>query len=58
MSDEVLVWLAVCDMQIVCIWSADATVILKPYHLLPHLNPDRFYLSGAGLPRLSYERGH
>ena len=29
----------------------------KPHHLLPHLNPDWFYLSGTGLPRLSWERG-
>ena len=24
----------------------------------PHLNPDWFYLSGTGLPRLSWKRGH
>ena len=29
----------------------------KPHHLLPHLNRDRFYFSGAGLPRLSWKRG-
>jgi len=23
----------------------------KPHHLLPHLNPDWFYLPGTGLPR-------
>jgi len=28
-----------------------AIAIPKPYHLLPHLNRDWFYLSGAGLPR-------
>jgi len=28
---------------------ADATAIPKPHHLLPHLNPDRFYLSGTVL---------
>jgi len=27
------------------------------YHLLPHLNPDPFYLSGTGLPRFSWKRG-
>ena len=27
---------------------ANATVSPKPYHLLPHLNPDWFYLSGTG----------
>ena len=36
---------------------ADATVIPKPHHLLPHLNPDWFYLSRTGLPRLSWRRG-
>ena len=32
----------------------------KPHRLLPHLglNPDWFYLSGTGLPRLSGKRGH
>ena len=33
---------------------ADATAIPKPHRLLPHLNADRFYLSGSGLPRLSW----
>jgi len=33
---------------------ADATAIPKPQCLLPHLNPDWFYLSGTGLPRLSW----
>jgi len=28
---------------------ADATAIPKPHCLLPHLNPDWFYLSGTGL---------
>ena len=32
---------------------ADATAIPKPHHLLSHINPDWFYLSGTGLPRLS-----
>jgi len=27
------------------------------YRLLPHLNPDWFYLSGTGLPRLFWKRG-
>ena len=30
--------------------------IPKPRHLLPHLNPDWFYLSFTGLPRLSWKR--
>jgi len=36
--------------------SPDATAIPKPLHLLPHLNSDWFYLSGTGLPRLSWKR--
>ena len=36
---------------------ADATANPKPHHILPHLNPDWFYLSGTGLPRLSWKRG-
>ena len=31
--------------------------ILKPHSLLSHLNPDWFYLSGAGVPTLSWKRG-
>ena len=31
--------------------------IPKAHHLLPHLNPDWFYLSGTGLPGLSWKRG-
>ena len=38
------------------IWS-DATAIAKPHHLLPHLCPDWFYLSGTHLARLSWKRG-
>jgi len=34
---------------------ADATAIPEPHHLLPHLNPYWFYLSGTGLPRLSWK---
>ena len=36
---------------------ADATASQNPHHLLPHLNPDWFYISGTGLPRLSWKRG-
>jgi len=36
---------------------ADATAIPKPHHFSPHVNPDWFYLSGSGLPRLSWKRG-
>jgi len=35
---------------------ADATAIPKPHHFLPHLSRDRFYLSGTGLPRLSWAK--
>jgi len=35
---------------------ADATAIPKPHHLLPHLNPDWFYLSDTGSSRLSGEK--
>jgi len=54
LSDEVLMWLSAwSEVQIVCIWSVNATAIPKPHRILPHLNPDWFYLSGTGLPRLS-----
>ena len=54
-----LVWLCVwCEVQIVCIWSSWCHCIPKPRYLLHHLNPHWFYLSGAGLPRLSWKRGH
>ena len=36
---------------------AAATAIPKPHDLLPHLNPDWFYLSDTGLARLSWKRG-
>jgi len=36
---------------------ADAIAFPKPHHLLPHLNPDWFYLSGTGLPWFSGKRG-
>ena len=50
-------WLSVgSEVQIVCIWSADATAISKPHHLLPLLNLDSFYLSGTVLPTLSWKR--
>jgi len=38
--------------------SGPANAILKPHHLLPDLNQDWFYLSGTGLPRFSWKRGH
>ena len=58
LSGEVLVWLSVWKVvHIVCIWSSWCRYIPKPHHLLPHLNPDWFYLSGTGLLRLSWKRG-
>jgi len=36
---------------------ADATASQNPLISLPHLNPDWFYLSGTGLPRLSWKKG-
>jgi len=54
----VLLSLSVCsEVQIVCILSSWCLCIPKPHHLLPHLNPDWFYLSGTGSPRLSWKRG-
>jgi len=41
-------------MQIVCIRSSWCHC--RPHRLLPHLNPDWFYLSGSVLPRLSWKR--
>jgi len=35
---------------------ADATASQNP--ILPQLNPDWFYLSGTGLPRLSWKKGY
>jgi len=39
---------------VMCRWfaygPADATAIPKPHYLLPHLNPDWFYLSGPAYP--------
>jgi len=58
LGDEVLVWLSVwSEVQIVCIWSSWCHYIPKPRHLLHHLNPDWFYLSGTSLPRLSWKEG-
>ena len=51
-------WLSVwSEVEIVCNGPADATASPTPHHLLPHLNPDLFYLSGTGLLRLSWKRG-
>ena len=56
--DEVWVWLSGwSEMQIVCIWSSWCHCHPKPHHVFRHLNPDWFYLSATGLPRLSWERG-
>ena len=52
-------WLSVwSEVQIVCILSSGCHCIPKPHHLLSHLNPDWFYPSGSGLPRLSWKQTH
>ena len=48
----VCVCVCVCACACVC-GPADSTAIPNPHNLLPYLNPDWFYLSGTGLPRLS-----
>ena len=54
LSDEELVWLSVwSDVQIVCIW---ANAIPKPHRLLPHLNPDWFYLCCNQLTQVVLEK--
>ena len=60
LNDEVLVWLSdpsAARCRLFAYGSVDATAIPKPHHLLPHLNPHWFYLSGTGLPRLFWKRG-
>jgi len=42
----------------VCAMCFDVIAFPKPQHILPHLNPGWFYLSGIGLPRLSWKSGH
>jgi len=37
---------------------ADAAAIPKPHHVLRHLNPDWFYLSGYRLTQVVLEKGH
>ena len=52
-------WLSVwSEVQIVCISSSGCHCIPKPHHLLSHLNPDWFYPSDSGLPRLSWKQTH
>jgi len=61
----VLAWLPVwSEAQMICMW--DDVVHLMPlplHHLLLQENPEWFtflvpvYLSGAGLPRLSWKKG-
>jgi len=54
-SDEVLLWLSVwSEVQIFAYGPADATASQNPI-ISSHLNPDWFYLSGTGLPRLSWK---
>jgi len=55
LSGEVLPWLSVwSEVHMICIFAADATAT-------PSLAPVKsrmVYLSGAGLPRLSWKKGH
>jgi len=55
LSGEVLAWFSVwSEVQMICIFAADATAT-------PSLAPVKsrmVYLSGAGLPRLSWKKGH
>ena len=44
-----------CWCRLFAYGPADASAIPKSRHLLPHLNSDWFYLSGNGLPRLSWK---
>ena len=37
---------------------AGVTAMTKACHLSLHVNPDWFYPSGTGLPRLSWKTGH
>ena len=55
----VLVWFSLWSdcLHFVCIWSSWCQCHPKPNRVLPHLNPDWFYLSGTSLPRLSRKRG-
>jgi len=52
--------------RFILIYTCGLTAVIKricyvmffdPHNLLSHLNPDWFYLSGTGLPRLSWKRG-
>ena len=42
--------------RLFALWSSWCHCTPKPHRLLPHLNPDWFYFSGTGLPRLSWEK--
>jgi len=55
LEEGVLLWLSVWS-KLFAYGPADATAVPKPHYLLPHFNPDWFYLSGTSLPRLSWKR--
>ena len=46
------------EVQIVCIWSSWCHCHPQTPSSLASFIPDWFYLSGTGLPRLSWKRGH
>ena len=49
-------WISQCSTD--CLHVVQTMPLHPPNYLLPHLNPDWFYLSGTSLPRLSWKRGH
>jgi len=60
LSDEVSCWcgyLSQARRRQFAYGPADATASQNPIILLPHLNPDWFYLSGTGLPTPFWKRG-
>ena len=60
LSDEVLVWLSVSGARcgLFAYGPVDATAFQNPIiSCQGYLNPDWFYLSGNGLPRLTRKRG-
>jgi len=56
LSDELIACLSVCSsVEMICIWSSWCHC--HPIIACLHQNPDRFNLSSASLPRLSWKRG-
>jgi len=56
LSGEVLAWLSVwSEVQMICIWSSYASSTATPSSLAP-VKSRMVYLSGAGLPSLSWKK--